>query len=150
MQGVYSYPRTPRLRNAFDLIVWGWLVAAGVYFVLAYPLPSWRAYLAVGLAVAYFGSLCYLRGRDQVVLSRTFELLDQGLRITQWGKELVTIPWSAIDEIRDVGRQGNILIVSAFVRRPLLVHRRLSGLEEFRVALRRHATSPAFHREQPS
>jgi len=146
---VYSYPRAQRVRNAFGFLVWAWLFALGVYFVVAHPLASWRAYLAIVLAMAYFGFLCYLRGRDQVVLSRTFEGLDQGLRISQWGKELVTIPWSEIDELRDVGRHGDFLIVSGFVQRPLLVHRRLSRLDEFRLALQRHGTRLSAHRRQP-
>ncbi len=146
MQTVYSCPRSSRLRNAFDLIIWAWLFATGVYFVIAYRLPSWKAYLAVGVVMAYFGFLGYVRGREQLVLSRTFEILDHGLRVTQWGAELATIPWSEVRELRDVGRHGDCVIVSGFVQRPLLVHRRLTGMDEFRTEVQRHASPPPGHR----
>ncbi|MBZ5590031.1 MAG: hypothetical protein LAO05_15865 [Acidobacteriia bacterium] len=148
MQTAYSYPRASKLRNALDLVIWAWLFAAGVYFVIAYPLTSWKAYLAVGVVMAYFGFLCYMRGREQLVLSRTFEVLDHGLRVTQWGKELATIPWSEVRELRNVGRHGDCVIVSGFLQRPILVHRRLNGLDEFRTAVQRRASPPPGQREQ--
>jgi hypothetical protein len=100
--------------------------------------------------MAYFGFLGYIRGREQLVLSRTFEILDHGLRVTQWGKELATIPWSEVRELRDVGRHGDFAVVSSFMQRPLLVHRRLTGLDEFRAALQRHASPTSGHREDRS
>ena len=136
MQTVYSYPRGMRANNGFNLFFWIWMLASGVYFISTYRLGAWNAYLAIAIVMGYFAYLAYVRARRQVMLSQTFELLAQGLRVTQWGKELAIIPWPEVREIRASGRAGDFTIVSSFVSRPVPVLRWLTGFDEFRAALR--------------
>ncbi len=136
MQTVYSYPRRMRTHNGLFLLAWLWLLASGLYFISTYRLPSWNAYAAIAIVMTYFAYLVYARGRRQMLLSQTFEILDQGLRVTRWGREVATIPWSEIRELRASDRFGDFSIVSAFVPHPVVVLSLLAGFDEFRQALR--------------
>ncbi len=140
-QTTYSYRPGLRLLNALWLGVWIWLLASGVYFLTRYRLPTWGAWLAVGIVMSYLGFLGYVRGRRQVMLSQTFEVLDRGLRVTEWGKEIATVPWSEIRDVRADPRSGDLSIATGFTPRPMVVLSRLTGFDEFRAALLRRVAA---------
>lgn len=106
----YRYPAMMQLRSAFSLLVWGLVFAGAVSYWVAGGPKEANGRIICGVFTVFLALLIFLLLQRQVRLATVIQTNELGLATRRFGRELSSVAWLEVDEVRKVGVLGGFQV----------------------------------------
>ncbi len=128
----YRYSNWARLGTATYLLVTMWFLLTGVYYVYTTPPETGAAWAGLGTVLGLLAIYATFLSRMQKRLFSVISVSETGIHVHLWQKEIQTLNWLDLREIRSKGKHGAFDVRGGTPEVVVTVYSDLVGIDDLR------------------